>query len=155
MYRFIVALHVIATAGWLGAALSFLVIGSASRQLPLETRAHIWMLFARVQRAIIGPASAIATVTGLGLTMSLAKGSLEVSSTTWLIVMQGFGLVGGIIAIAFATPMANRLAAVASRSLSKGALDPAAEKVSSAFTTVTALAAAMVVVAFYFGVAKP
>src|SRR4051812_33103930 len=155
MYRFIVAFHVIATAAWLGAALSFLIIGPASRGLPLETWGHVWLLLARVQRAVVGPAAAIATVTGLGLTMALAKGSLEVSTTTWLIVMQGFGLIAGIIAIAFATPMANRMAAVASRSLGKGAMDPAAAKVSRAFTTVTGLAAAMVLVAFYFGVAKP
>ncbi len=155
MYRFGVALHVLGVSVWLGASLTFMIIGPAARRLPLESWANIWMIIARVQRAIVGPASAVATVTGLGLTMSLARGGIDMASASWLIVMQAFGLIAGILTLAFGTPMANRMAAIAHRSLEKGKMEESAEKVNKAFSLVSSLSGVMVVVAMYFGVAKP
>ena len=155
MYRFGVALHVLGVAVWLGASLTFLFAGPAARKLPLESWANTWIIIGKVQRSLVGPASLIATVTGLALTMSLAKGSYDMGAATWLIVMQAFGLIAGIITLAFATPMANRMAALARRSFEKGAIDPAAEKVTRAFGLVTTISGMMNIVALIFGVAKP
>jgi hypothetical protein len=154
MFRFGVALHVICAAIWLGASLSFMVAGPASRKLSVETWAHVWLILAKIQRTIVGPAALVATVTGLALTMSLAQGHFDMTSATWLIVMQAFGLIAGIVALAFATPMANRMAAIASRSLEKGQMDPAAAKVQKAFALVSSISGAMIVVAMAFGVGK-
>jgi uncharacterized membrane protein len=155
MYRLGVALHVLGVAVWLGASLSFMIIGPASRRLPLESWANIWIIIAKVQRSLVGPACLVATVTGLLLTMSLAKGDVDMGAMQWLIVMQGFGVVAGILTLAGCTPMANRMGAIARRSLEKGAMDPAAAKVNKAFAMISSIAGAMVIVALYFGVAKP
>lgn len=154
MFRIGVALHVISASIWLGASLSFMVAGPAARKLSLESWAHVWLILAKVQRAIVGPAALVATVTGLALTMSLAQGHFDMSSATWLIVMQAFGLIAGIIALAFATPMANRMAAIALRSLEKGQMDPAAAKVQKAFAMVSSIAGVMIIVAMAFGIGK-
>lgn len=155
MNRVGVFLHVLGICIWLGASLSFMVLGPASRRLPLESWANIWMIIAKVQRAMVAPACALATLTGLLLTMSLAKGDFDMSANTWLIVMQAFGLIAGILTLAFATPMANRMAALARRSLEKGAMDPAAARVSKVFAMVGSISGVMMLVALYFGVVRP
>ena len=156
MHAFTVFLHITTVAIWLGAALTFMVFGPASRRAPLAAWAHMWITLGKVQRVLVAPAAAIATVTGILLTMALAKGGgFDMGSQTWLMVMQGFGLVAGILAVAFQTPLANRMARLAERSLEKGEMDPAAERVRKALATVGSIAGVMLLVAQYFAVARP
>jgi len=147
-------LHVFGAALWLGASFAFMVIGPAARRMPLEAWAHTWITIARLQRVIVAPAAAVVTVTGIVLTMALARRGFELGSATWLMVMQGFGLVAAIITLAFATPLANRMAAVARRSLEKGEMDPAAERVRRAVAIASSISGAMMLVALWFGVVR-
>jgi hypothetical protein len=102
----------------------------------------------------VAPAAAVATVTGIVLTMALAKAQFDLGAATWLMVMQGFGLVAGILTVAFATPLVNRMARLAERSLEKGEMDPAAERVRKALALTSTISGVMMLVALYFGVTK-
>ena len=153
MYGFGVALHVLGIAIWLGASLTFMVFGPASRRMPLEAWAATWQTLAVVQRMLVAPSAAVATVTGLLLTMSRVQGHLGM--TTSLMLMQAFGLIAAILTIVFATPLVNRMAAIAQRSVGKGQMDPAAERIRKVLAMVGSVAGVFVVVAIYFGVANP
>lgn len=154
MHGLAVFLHVAGIAVWLGASLTFMVFGPAARGAPLATWAHTWTTLARVQRVLVAPAALIATVTGLLLTMALARSSFAMGSATWLMVMQGTGLVAGVLSLAFATPLANRMARIAERSAEKGQVEPGAEQVRKALAVVSSVSGVLMLVALYFGVVR-
>lgn len=154
MYGFGVALHVAGVAIWFGASLTFMIFGPAARKMPLESWANVWITLARVQRALVLPACVIATVTGLALTMSLAKSNFDIGSAMWLMVMQGFGLVAAFLTLVFATPLTGRMAILARRSLEKGEMDPAAAKVNKTLAVVGSISGALILGALFFGTAK-
>ena len=154
MHGLAVFLHAVGWAVWLGASLTFMVFGPAARKVPLASWAHTWMTLAKVQRVLVAPAAAVATVTGILLTMALVKSHFDMGSAMWLMVMQGFGLVAAILTIVFATPLVNRMARLAERSLEKGEMDPAAERVRKALALTSSIAGVMILVAVYFGVTR-
>jgi hypothetical protein len=154
MHGLTLFLHATTWAVWLGASLVFMVFGPAAKKLPLASWAHTWITLAKVQRVLVAPSAAIATVTGILLTMALVKSQFDMGSATWLMVMQGVGLVAAILTIVFATPLVNRMARLAERSLEKGQMDPAAERVRKALALTSSIAGVMILVAVYFGVAK-
>jgi len=148
-------LHQAAVAVWLGSSLTFMIWGPAAKKAPLETWAHTWQTLARIQRGIVAPAAMVATVTGITLTMGLVKREFDMGSAVWLLVMQGFGLVAAVLAIVIATPLANRMAALARRSAEQGAKDPLAERVRSRLALAGSVSGICILVAFYFAVARP
>jgi uncharacterized membrane protein len=148
-------LHQVAVAIWLGGSLTFMIWGPAARNASLESWAHTWHTLAKVQRALVAPAAAVATITGITMTMGLVKRDFDMGSATWLMVMQGFGLVAGLLTLGIATPLANRMALLARRSVEKGARDPLAERVRSRLALAGSVSGACILVAFYFGVARP
>lgn len=154
MHGVAVFLHVAGVSVWLGASLTFMVFGPAARQAPLASWAHTWITLARVQRALVAPSAAVATVTGILLTMALVKSQFDMGSAMWLMVMQAFGLVAAIITVAFATPLANRMARLAERSVEKGEMDPVAERVRKALALSSSISGVMILVALYFGVTR-
>lgn len=155
MFGFGLALHVAGTAIWLGASLTFMIFGPASRKMPLESWANTWITLAKVQRVLVMPACVVATVTGLALTMSLAKQHFDLGSAMWLMMMQGLGLLAAILTIVFATPLANRMARLAIRSMEKGEREPASVKVNKALAIVGSVSGLLILVALVFGAAKP
>lgn len=155
MYALGVALHVAGVAIWLGASLTFMVFGPASRKMPLQSWANVWITLAKVQRALVAPACVVATVTGLALTMSLAKSHFDMGSAIWLMAMQGLGLVAAILTIVFVTPLTGRMALIARRSLEKGEMDPAAAKVNRTLAIAGSVSGALILAALFSGAAKP
>lgn len=154
MHGLALFLHAAGYSVWLGASLAFMVFGPASRQSPLASWAHTWITLGKVQRVLVAPAALVATVTGIVLTMALAKAQFDMGSAMWLMVMQGFGLVAAIITIAFATPLANRMSRLAERSVEKGEKDPVADRVQKALAITSSISGVMILVAMYFGVTK-
>ncbi len=148
-------LHWLGFAVWLGAQLTFMVWGPAVREAKLEVWAHTWITLGRVQRVIVAPAAAVATITGISLTMGLAARDVDMGSAVWLMAMQGFGLLAGLLALGVTTPLANRMAALAHRSLEKGERDPGAERVRSRLALVGSITGLFIIVALYFGALKP
>jgi hypothetical protein len=148
-------LHWASFAVWLGAAVTLLVWGQASRQASLETWAHTWRAVALVQRGVVAPAAAVATITGVVLSMRLVRTGEDVGGATWLYGMQGSGLVAAVLALAVVTPLSNRMAAVAARSLEKGQREPVAEGLRVKLDWFGWATVVVVLAALYFAASKP
>ena len=146
--------HWVGFSVWLGAQLTFMIFGPASRGMSLEGWAHTWMTLAKVQRVLIAPSAAVATVTGIILTMGLANAHFDMG-TFWLLMMQTFGMLAGLLVLLIVTPLANRMAVLAARSLEKGEKDPMAERVRSRLALLGSIAGVFILVALYFSAAKP
>ena len=150
MLRF---LHWVGIAVWLGAQFTFMVWGPQTRAAGLEAWAHTWKTLARVQGLVIAPAAALATITGIVMTMQLV--GLHADEATALEVMQGVGTVAGVVAIAVVTPLANRVSYFAQLSLEKGQKDPRAERARAYLAWAGSAVGALILVALYFGAQAP
>ena len=150
MLRF---LHWVGIAFWLGAQMTFMVWGPQTKAASLEAWAHTWKTLARVQGLVNAPAAARATITGLVMTMQLVGMHGDEAMSLWL--MQGFGLLAGVVAIAAVTPLANRVAYFAQLSLEKGQRDPRAERARSLLAWAGSVTGALILVALYFGSRAP
>lgn len=150
MLRF---LHWVGIAMWLGAQLTFMVWGPLTKSASLEAWAHTWKTLARVQGLLVAPGAALATVTGIVMTMQLV--GLHAEETVPLELMQGFGVLAGVIAIAVLTPLANRVAYYAQLSLEKGQKDPRADRARGLLALAGSLTGVAILVALYFGAQAP
>jgi hypothetical protein len=149
----ILFLHWLGWAVWLGAQLTFMVWGPMAKRAPLATWAHTWDTLARVQRWIVAPASMVATLTGIVLSMQYARRGLAMGET-WLMVMQTLGLLAAILTLAFATPLVNRMAFLAAKSLDTGQQDPRAEPVRRRLAMVASVSGVFILIALYFSAVK-
>jgi len=140
MLRF---LHWIGIAVWLGAQLTFMVWGPLTKSAGLEAWAHTWKTLARVQGLLVAPAAALATITGIVMTMQLV--GQHVDETPPLELMQGFGILAGVAAVAVVTPL----------SLEKGQKDPRADRARGFLALSASLVGACIIVALYFGAQAP
>ena len=152
--RLMLFLHWTGFSVWLGAQLVFMVFGPAAKRMPLESWANTWVTLGKVQRVLIAPAAATATVTGIALTMRAAKSQALDFGQAWLMVMQTAGLVAGILALVVVTPLVNKMARLAVRSLEKGQQDPMAERVRSRLALVASVTGALILVAVFFGATR-
>lgn len=135
---------------WLGAQMTFMVWGMASRKVGLEAWAHTWMTLDKVQRRLVLPAAVVATATGIALTMRLVGQQADAGGAVWLMGMQGAGLVAGIVAIFVVTPLAGKMARAAQRSLEAGAKQPEAERVRVKLAWAGTIAGNLILVALGF-----
>ena len=142
--------HVVAFAIWLGASLTFMVVGPLSRTLPLEQWAACWRALARVQRLLVAPFCAITTVSGIIIIMARVSAGM----TFGLMMMTVFGLASAVLTLAFATPLTNRLERLAMRSLEKQAIDPQFERVRKTLAAIGSVAGVMILVAAFYGLRR-
>jgi len=150
MLRF---LHWAGFSIWLGAQLTFMVWGPQTKGAGLEAWAHTWKTLAKVQGFLVAPGAAVATLTGIMMTMQLVSMHAEPAPALW--AMQGFGLLAGVLAIGVATPLANRMAAWARVSLEAGEKDPRAERTRVRLAWAGSITGAMILVGLWFGAQAP
>jgi hypothetical protein len=143
-------IHVVAFAIWLGASLSFMVVGPLSRGLSLEGWAACWQALARVQRYLVAPFCAITTLTGIVIIMARVNEGM----TGGLLMMVVSGLLAAVLTLAFATPLVNRLERLALRSLERQQIDPQFEKVRKLLAVLGSIAGVMILLAAYFGLRR-
>jgi hypothetical protein len=154
----ILFLHWLGWAIWLGAQVTFMVWGPVAKRLPLEAWAYTWDTLSKIQRWIVAPACAVATITGIILSMQYAQRDTPDGATlgaTWLVVMQSLGLLAGIMTLALATPLVNRIAFLAAKSLEAGKQDPRAEAVRKKLALAASVSGAFILVSLYFSAVKP
>lgn len=150
MLRFI---HWAGFSIWLGAQLTFMVWGPQTRTATLEAWAHTWKTLAKVQGFIVAPAAATATITGIVMTMQVVSLHAEQSPSLWL--MQGFGLLAGVLAVGVVTPLVNRVAMYAQASLGTGQRDARAERARVLLAWAGSITGVIILVALYFGARTP
>lgn len=148
-------LHWAGFSVWLGAQITFMVWVPVSKTAALETWAHVWKTLAKLQRWVVAPAVVVATLTGLALTMQLMSRQRDVGGAAWLVGMQAFGVLAAILALAIASPLANRMGWVAEQSLADGEKDPAAEHVRKRLAVAGTVTGIFILAAIYFGAMSP
>jgi len=106
MRGFWLFLHVMGVVAWLGGGLAVMLSGITAKYFPPEQRLAVYRVMSVVTRNLIGPGAVLVVVSGFVLSVPYLKNA---TVPTWLMAMQGLGLLGAIVAIAIVTPTAARL----------------------------------------------
>jgi predicted integral membrane protein DUF2269 len=99
--------HLLGFVMWMGGGLASMFAGIASKS---EDRAGLGAVVraqSAIQRILVGPGALLTVLSGLLLTFALAG---MAGPSVWLMVMQGAGLVGALLALFVGMPTASRLA---------------------------------------------
>ena len=107
MRGFWLFLHMMGFAAWLGGGLAMMLAGITAKHFPPEERLAVYRATGVVARNLIGPGALLVLVSGFVLSLPFFKSAVVPS---WLMAMQGLGLIGAIIAIGVVTPTAARMA---------------------------------------------
>jgi hypothetical protein len=98
--------HVMGFTAWLGGGLAVMLSGISAKYFPPEQRLAVYRIMSVVSRNLIGPGAVLVVVSGFVLSVPYFKGA---TAPSWLLAMQGLGLLGAIVAIFVVTPVAARL----------------------------------------------
>ena len=107
MRGFWLFLHMMGFAAWLGGGLAMMLAGITAKHFPPEERLAVYRATGVVARSLIGPGALLVLVSGFVLSLPFFKSAVVPS---WLMAMQGLGLIGAIVAIGVVTPTAARMA---------------------------------------------
>jgi len=99
-------LHVMGFVAWLGGGLAVMLSGITAKHFPPEQRLAVYRIMSVVTRNLIGTGAVLVVVSGFLLSVPYFQ-SANVPS--WLMAMQGLGLLGALVAIFVVTPTAARL----------------------------------------------
>lgn len=106
MRGFWLFVHVMGFVAWLGGGLAVMLSGITAKYFPPDQRLAVYRVMSVVSRNLIGPGSVLVVVSGIVLSVPYFKGA---TVPTWLMAMQGLGLLGAIVAIGLVMPTAARL----------------------------------------------
>lgn len=99
-------IHVMGYTAWLGGGLAVMLSGITAKYFVPEQRLAVYRIMSVVSRNLIGPGAVLVVVSGFVLSVPYFKSATVPS---WLLAMQGLGLLGAIVAVAIVTPTAARL----------------------------------------------
>lgn len=104
-------LHLLGFTFWLGGGFASMVAGIAAKREDRQGLGAVVRSQAALQRVLIAPGALLTVLSGLILTFSVTgrTGDL-VGFSFWLVVMQGTGIVGALVALLVGLPTATRLA---------------------------------------------
>jgi len=91
---------------WLGGGLAVMLSGITAKYFPPDQRLAVYRVMSVVSRNLIGPGAVLVVVSGIVLSIPYFSSA---TVPTWLLAMQGLGLLGAIVAIGIVTPVAARL----------------------------------------------
>jgi len=106
MRGFWLFLHVMGVVAWLGGGLAVMLSGITAKHFPPDQRLAVYRVMSVVTRNLVGTGAVLVVVSGFVLSVPYFTSS---TVPTWLLAMQGLGLLGAIVAIAIVTPTAARL----------------------------------------------
>ncbi|MGH7509788.1 MAG: hypothetical protein ACREMZ_09985 [Gemmatimonadales bacterium] len=118
MSRLWLFLHLLGFTVWLGGAIASMVIGIAAKREDRHGLGAVARAQAALMRVAIAPGALLAVLSGLVLTFQISAGGELVGFSVWLMVMQGAGLVAGLLTLLISLPTASKL----------GRIDPAGER---------------------------
>ena len=108
MIKLMLLLHILGFVLWMGGAFAIMVSSLAARKEERSVLGPLVRIQAAITGALVGPGAGITVATGLVLTFRM-YGTAQPAPSGWIILMQGAGLVAGIITLAFTSPAAGRL----------------------------------------------
>ncbi|MFN2571742.1 MAG: hypothetical protein ABR537_09050 [Gemmatimonadales bacterium] len=106
MRGFWLFVHIIGFVAWLGGGLAVMLSGITAKYFAPDHRLAVYRVMSVVSRNLIGPGAVLVVVSGFVLSVPYFKSA---TVPTWLLAMQGLGLLGAIVAIGIVTPTAARL----------------------------------------------
>ena len=140
-------LHLLGQALWIGGGLAAMTLAIASRNEDPAVKAGVYRLLARLNGVVIAPGALITVLSGLWLTMTMARrGRGAELGEPGLAVMQGLGIVAGILVLLVALPTGNLLARVAEPDQA-GRFPPVFERLRKRQAIVSSIAGALAVLA--------
>lgn len=99
-------IHAMGFTAWLGGGLAVMLSAITAKYFAPEQRLAVYRIMSVVTRNLIGPGAVLVVVSGFVLSVPYFKSATVPS---WLLAMQGLGLLGAIVAIGVVTPTAARL----------------------------------------------
>lgn len=112
--KILLFIHFLGSALWIGGALAGMVVALHARAEDATVRAGAFRLLTPVHTLVIGPGALLALASGILLTMQLMTGgSTELMAAPRIWVMQGAGLVGGLMVLFLSLPTAVKMDALA------------------------------------------
>ncbi|HEV8600715.1 MAG TPA: hypothetical protein VGQ69_15245, partial [Gemmatimonadales bacterium] len=86
--------------------LAVMLSGITAKYFAPDQRLAVYRVMSVVSRNLIGPGAVLVVLSGIILSVPYFKNAMVPS---WLMAMQGLGLLGAIVAIAIVTPTAARM----------------------------------------------
>lgn len=106
-------LHFFGQVLWLGAGLGSMVYGIVGKNEPGAVLAGIARGQVAVHKLLIGPGAFLMILSGVVLSLRMYGSAMSgMAPTVWMMVMQGAGLLGALIVLAFGMPTVARLGRV-------------------------------------------
>ncbi len=101
-------LHLAGFTMWIGGGLGAMFAGIASKKEERVAMGAVVRAQSVVYKSVIGPGALLTVLSGLVLTL-LYSGKVT-GPTAWLMVMQGAGIVGGLLTLFISVPTSAKLA---------------------------------------------
>jgi hypothetical protein len=106
-------LHFLGQVLWLGAGLGSMVYGIIGKKESGAALAAIARGQVAVHKLLIGPGAFLIILSGVMLSLQMYGSAMSgMAPTVWMMVMQGAGLLGAVIVLAFGMPTIARLGRV-------------------------------------------
>jgi uncharacterized membrane protein len=109
-------LHLLGFTIWLGGAIASMIIGIAAKREDRSGLAAVVRSQAALTKVAIAPGALLTVLSGIILTFQLSGGDFA-GFSTWLVIMQGTGIIAALLTLLITLPTATRL----------GRLDPTGE----------------------------
>ncbi len=140
-------LHLLGQALWIGGGIAAMTLALATRGEDSALRAGVYRLLGRVHGVVIAPGALITVLSGLWLTMGMARSNQATElGRPGLATMQGAGIIAGILVLFVALPTAKLLSRVSVPD-EKGQLPPAFERLRKRQMIVSSVAGVLAVLA--------
>lgn len=112
--RVMLFIHYLGSALWIGGAVAAMVVSIHARNEDPRVRAGAFRLLAPVQTLVVAPGALLVVASGLLLTMRLmGSGMAQRMAEPGIWIMQGAGLVGGLLVLLVGLPAAVRMGGLA------------------------------------------
>jgi hypothetical protein len=101
-------LHLLGFTMWLGGAIASMIVGIAAKREERGGLGAVVRAQSKLTTMAIAPGSLLTILSGIILTFRLSGGELA-GFSFWLVIMQGAGVIAGLITLLIALPTATRL----------------------------------------------
>jgi hypothetical protein len=109
-------LHLLGFTMWLGGAIASMIIGIAAKREDRSGLGAVVRSQSKLTTVAIAPGALLTVLSGIILTFQVGGGDLA-GFSTWLVIMQGAGVIAALLTLFITLPTATRL----------GRLDPTGE----------------------------
>lgn len=143
--------HFLGQAMWIGGALTAMVVAIGVRGEVNAIRAAAFRQLYRAHTLVIAPGALLTLGTGILMTMQYAGGDMSALGSPGLWIMQGAGLIAGLMVLFVSLPTASRLNVLSVPS-EEGDLPPGFERLRKRQALVSSVAGALAVLSLFAGV---